>query len=162
MISSIPSKRSRKKKKYHITYVGRVVYERKKHLFTIKDILRISARLSEPQSLDEALLQMGLLVKIIINILRAINRFLKGFEFAWGLVDLIMKIAQEFMTELIQGKAEEFLRELHIIGGPSGEIAAAPEIEKVEVKKVETLGDIWYWTDPVTGFKWERVWGGLH
>ena len=162
MISSIPSKPSRKKKRRHTTYTGRIVYERKKHIFNIKDILRISAKLSEPQNLEEALLQMGLLVKICINILRAINRFLKGFEFAWGLVDLIMKIAQEFMTELIQGKAEEFLRELHIIGGPSGEIAEAPKIAVVEVKKVETLGDLWYWTDPVTGFKWERVWSGLH
>lgn len=165
MISSIPTKRSRKRKKPHTTYKGRIVYERKKHDFSINDILRISAKLPAPTTIAEGIREIALIAKIAVNILLKINLRVVGFEFAWGIVDMVVEILKSFLNEIIQGKAEDFLRKVGLVAEEkpyADEMQASANVQLPDTAVQFTLGDLWYWTDPVTGFKWERVWNGLH
>lgn len=70
----------------HSTTKGRVVYNRKVHLFTTKDLLRISSNVKSPGDVDEAFGNLLIIWGIFVRYLQAWLKLLgfSGFYHAAG------------------------------------------------------------------------------
>jgi len=163
MISSIPKKKPRKPTVR--TYKGRVVYDRKPHLFSITDIGRISYKLREPRDLFEGLSYVRIAANIALNIMKlAQPKFKNLWDFAREVLDTVFRIVLGFENVLKSTQNSEILVALKLISPPQDEPAPALVQLGSAPAALEpfSLGERWYWIDPVTGYRWERVWVGLH
>jgi hypothetical protein len=79
----------------HKTQLGRVVYDRKKHVFTLKDLMRIARTIelsADPLLLFES---MGVIYSLLYRTLRRYAELVPGFS-VWGQIS-------GFIYEIISG-----------------------------------------------------------
>jgi len=142
-----------RKKKRHLTFKGRVVYDRKPHLFTIRDLTRISKQLQYPKDYFEAVEYCASLVMINLAIINLVRDRFDVFEFALQVRSILTQILWKFLDQLRAGGVSDVLVALGIIGKEAPEVYI-PLPPRVEYTGPKTLGDLPYWKDGATGKVW--------
>jgi len=95
------------------TYCGRVVYERKKHAFTVKDLLRISDKVENPYLIgEEKPFNWG---EWFLKLLRNLWRIFTGATFMFP--DVPFESIAEFLTWYVRRRWEAVMNPVEEIRG---------------------------------------------
>lgn len=84
----------------HRTTLGRVVYARKPHLWTLRDTLRVVRHAPPARSLEEATQAFQILLEAEIVYLRSIIGFLGWYSF-WDVLPLVREAIGKIWTTLV-------------------------------------------------------------
>lgn len=159
----------KRRKPVHTTFKGRVVYDRKKHLFSMKDVLRIARTLDPPKNYPDAVLLVLELARLINLLFTGILRKFSLFEWRGLLLDFIIRTIQDFVSNL---EDEPWWLDIllalklvspHMIADtmptPAPVYEEAKPVTFIAVE-VTSLGKRSRWQDPITGWVWEPVYFG--
>lgn len=147
-----------RKKHRRTTYAGRIVYDRPKHLFNVKDIARIASKLPDVASSGEAAKYLSMSASIIINILRPLAKKLHVFDFVGGVIDMFYDVTEYFLDSFQKiDMGEQFLISMHITTGEQLPPSIPVIAETMPTQALKTLGELYSWRDPLTGYLWVNV-----
>ena len=83
------------------TVSGRIVYNRKIHFFTVRDVARIAGKIPDPDTIKDTLRLGWIIVQLVQSLVRGVWANLYGMNF-----HTIFPIAREIILALIEAMLE--------------------------------------------------------
>lgn len=101
----MPTKSHRTSRGPHRTQTGRVVYDRKPHIFTLKDVLRLARAIEVDAEPAEILSGVGIIGQLLVKMIKALaEKLAPGIRWPiasvaiLGLVDMVWMAAVDLLS----------------------------------------------------------------